>query len=397
MTEVSVWAYPWDLHDIGLDAALGRIADAGGNAVSLATSYHAGRFLQPGNPRRRVWFPQDGTVYYRSDAARWKGHEIIPLQADSVAAEGDYLAALCRAREAGGAAVSCWTVCLHNTRLGMAHPAHVMRTAHGDPVWYGLCPSSPAAQDYVVTLVREIAELYAPDRIELESADFMGFSHGYHHEKDGLGLTPDLDFLLGVCFCDHCLAAATAEGIPATQARAEVAAILDAAFAAELPLAPFPAFPSAGLATFDASPALAAYLRWRRLPVARLIERIAAVVPAPTRLLLIDFDGSWTGGVDLDLCAPHVDGVLYCAYLAAPARIPALLGPVRDRIGPAKSLIAGFQLFHPNVRDRADLGTRVAAAAPFADGFNFYNLGLVPPARLDWIRTALPAGSGPPR
>ena len=71
--EVSVWSYPWDLHDLGLDAALGRLAAQGVNTVSLATSYHAGRFLQPGNPRRRVWFPQDGTVYYTVDPARWAG------------------------------------------------------------------------------------------------------------------------------------------------------------------------------------------------------------------------------------------------------------------------------------------------------------------------------------
>ena len=50
-----------------------RLADAGANMVSLAASYHAGRFLQPGNPRRRVYFPQDGTVYWRLDPARWAG------------------------------------------------------------------------------------------------------------------------------------------------------------------------------------------------------------------------------------------------------------------------------------------------------------------------------------
>ena len=63
----SVWAYPWDLHDIGLDRALGLLADQGVTMVSLATSYHAGRFLQPGNPKRRVYFPEDGTVYYQPD------------------------------------------------------------------------------------------------------------------------------------------------------------------------------------------------------------------------------------------------------------------------------------------------------------------------------------------
>ena len=29
MTDISIWAYPWDLHDIGLDQAIARIRDAG--------------------------------------------------------------------------------------------------------------------------------------------------------------------------------------------------------------------------------------------------------------------------------------------------------------------------------------------------------------------------------
>ena len=313
MRRVSVWAYPWDLHDIGLDAALDRITQAGGNCVSLATSYHAGRFLQPGNPRRRVYFPQDGTVYYRVDPARWQGQEIRALQAEIVATEGDTLAALVDRRDRGGPQVSCWTVCLHNTRLGMAHPGHVMRTAHGDPHLYALCPSSPAARAYVTTLVREVAEVYAPDRIELESPDFMGFSHGFHHEKDGLGLLPEEDFLLGLCFCDHCRRDATAAGIPFEQARLRVVALLDAAFARDLPQRSFPDFPARGLAAFDGEPALAAFLHWRPGQVTALVAAVAAVVPPATELAVIDQDGSWTGGLDITALAPLVGSVLYCA------------------------------------------------------------------------------------
>ena len=183
MTEVSVWAYPWDLHDLGVEETAATLASVGANMISLATSYHAGRFLQPGNPKRRVYFPQDGTVYYQLDPARWSRSEIVPLQADIVHSEGDQLAALVALRDKGGPGISCWTVCLHNTRLGRMHPEHAVRTAHGDAHYFGLCPSSPAARSYVVGLVREIAERYRPDRIELESPDFMGFSHGYHHEK----------------------------------------------------------------------------------------------------------------------------------------------------------------------------------------------------------------------
>lgn len=383
---VSVWAYPWDLHDIGPDRALGRLAEQGVTMVSLATSYHAGRFLQPGNPRRRVYFPEDGTVYYPPDPARWAGHTITPLQAAIVGVEGDMLAALIRRRDAGGLGVSCWTVCLHNTRLGQAHPDHCLRTAHGDAQIFGLCPASPAARAYVTGLVAEISHRYHPDRIELESPDYMGFAHGFHHEKDGLGLLDEDTFLLGLCFCAHCNATARAAGVDFEAARLTVASLLDAAFARELPQRQFPDFPALGLDAFRNYPELLAYLEWRTSPVTLLIAEAKAACHPDTALLLIDAVGTWASGIDLAAVIPHLDGILHCAYFTPPGDIAGLMARTRAAIGPDKTLIAGFQLFQPEVRDAADLAARVAATTGPVDGLNFYNLGLVPPKRLGWIR-----------
>ena len=388
----SVWAYPWDLADIGLDRALGLMADQGVTMVSLATSYHAGRFLQPGNPRRRVYFPQDGTVYYRPDPARWLGQVIQPLQACSVAQDGDLLAELIHRRDAGGMGVSCWTVCLHNTRLGQAHPEHCLRTAHGDAQIYGLCPSSPAARAYVTGLVAEISHRYHPDRIELESPDYMGFAHGFHHEKDGLGLLEEDIFLLGLCFCRHCRAAAEAADVDFEVARHTVVTLLDAAFDRALPRPQFPDFRAAGLRVFGAYPALMDYLGWRSTPVTSLIAGAKAACHKDTALLLIDAAGTWASGIDLAAVVPHLDGILHCAYTTPLADIAGEMAGARAVLGPGKALIAGFSLCHPLVRDADDLRGRVAAARPHVDGFNFYNLGLVPAARLPWIGDALAVG-----
>ena len=387
----SIWAYPWDLHDLGPAAALASITAAGANCVSLATSYHAGRFLQPGNPRRRTYFPEDGTVYYRPDPGRWSDAEIVPRAAAAVESEGDMLAGLIAAREAGGPAVSCWTVCLHNTRLGMAHPGHVLRDAFGDPAVYGLCPSSEAARDYVAGMVAEITHRHHPDRIELESPDFMGFAHGFHHEKDGLGLLAEETFLLGVCFCDHCAARASTAGIDARAARREVATHLQAAFERELPAARFSDFPDAGLAAFDRLPALADYLRWRTRSVTSLIARIRDAAHPDTQILLIDSEASWQGGVDRKEAAAACDGLLYCAYFTPAEKVQGEIGAARGALEPGATLIAGFQMFHPEVADADDQIARAKAAAPHVDGLNFYNLGLVPRARLDWMRRAIAA------
>ena len=172
-------------------------------------------------------------------------------------------------------------------------------------------------------------------------------------------------------------------------ARAAVVDLLDAAFARELPRAQFPDFPALGIAAFAKIPALHDFLRWRSEPVTSLMAEVKAVVPPDVRLLLIDYEGSWWGGVDVTAIAPHVDGLLHCAYFTPVGRIAGLMAEARRVIGPQKTLIAGFRLFHPNVADGADLEARVTAAKAYADGFNFYTLGMVPPKRLDWIRTAV--------
>ena len=120
--QLSMWSYPWDLEDLGLDFALGELRDTAGlNTISLATSYHAGRFLQPRSPVRKAYFPEDGTIYFKPNAERWADVAMGPRSPRSSSAR-DILGELVERRDAGGMAVSCWTVCLHNTRLGMAYP-----------------------------------------------------------------------------------------------------------------------------------------------------------------------------------------------------------------------------------------------------------------------------------
>ena len=140
---LSMWTYPWDLEDLGLDAAIAELSgEARLNTISLATAYHAGRFLQARSPVRRAYFPEDGTIYFKPTPRRWEGLKIAPKVA-SIVERRDILGELVARRDAGGMRVSCWTVCLHNTRIGMLHPEVVTRNAFGDANSYNLCPSHP--------------------------------------------------------------------------------------------------------------------------------------------------------------------------------------------------------------------------------------------------------------
>ncbi|TJV02168.1 MAG: hypothetical protein E5Y35_28585, partial [Mesorhizobium sp.] len=313
--QLSMWTYPWDIQDLGLETVERDIVQrAGLNMISLATSYHAGRFLQPRSPRRKAYFPEDGTIYFKPSAARWADLAIQPKVADVISEGGDVLGQLVRRREQGGPGVSCWTVCLHNTRLGMLHPEAVTRNAFGDPNYYNLCPSHPDARAYVRALVADISHGYKPDRIELESPSFMGFAHEYHHEKDGVGLTPEEDFLLSLCFCPSCVDRAAKAGVNAEPARALVRQWIVETCERAVPERRFPSFPASGLEVFGPWPELHAYLVWRFEPVTSLIAELREVAHPVTKVLIIDLKEGWLGGCDLAAVGKVCDGAILCAY-----------------------------------------------------------------------------------
>ncbi len=392
---LSMWTYPWDIQDLSFERT---IADLRGraslNTISLATSYHAGRFLQPRSPKRKAYFPEDGTIYFKPTAARWADQAIQPQVARVIEEGGDVLGELVRRRDAGGMRVSCWTVCLHNTRLGLLHPAAVTRNAFGDPNRYNLCPSHPDARSYVRTLVADVTARYRPDAVELESPSFMGFAHGFHHEKDGVGLLPEDNFLLSLCFCPSCIAPAAAAGVDGEAARSTVKRWIVETCERATPAARWPHFAAAGLEVFKPYPEVEAFLRWRFEPVTSLIGEIRAEADPATKIYLIDLEDGWLGGCDTAATAAACDGLILCAYDMRPEEVSALIRFGREAVGPDRFLGAGFRVFYPEVPGLEQLALRsVAAVEAGVDGINYYNFGLIPEARLDWIGAAVAASA----
>ncbi|SER53671.1 hypothetical protein SAMN05216548_1246 [Faunimonas pinastri] len=391
---LSMWTYPWDIQDLGFDRTVADLRNrAGLNTISLATSYHAGRFLQPRSPARKAYFPEDGTIYFQPTPERWEGVTIQPVVASVISEGGDVLAELVRRRdEDGGMKVSLWTVCLHNTRIGMLHPEVVTRNAFGDPNYYNLCPSHPDARAYVMTMVADVTARYRPDAVELESPSFMGFAHEYHHEKDGVGLTPEDDFLLSLCFCDACHKRASAAGVDIAKAQATVRGWIDEMCEREVPQARWPDFPAAGLDVFKSYPEVHDFLMWRFEPVTSLVQEIRATADPASKIYVIDLKDGWLGGCDTAALAEVSDGIILCAYGMEPDAVRELISAGREAVGPEKYLGTGFRVFYPEVPDAATLATRSKAAIEAgAEGINYYNYGLIPEKRLDWVRRAVAA------
>jgi len=384
----ALYTYPWDFADEGLDSVLERVRPTGINTITLAASYHAGKFVRPHGRSGKVYFPKDGTVYFKARPERY-GH-IKPLVSPLVD-EFDGFAAL---RETAPDLQRCaWVVCLHNTPLGMQHPELTSRNAFGDPYPYSLCPAHPAVRDYVVNLCADLADRYEIDRIALETPGWLPYDHGYHHEFAMLPLDRYTKTLLALCFADATKAAAEAAEVDAARLQAKVRAMLERYFAADIavPDAMAEAWWQAEIAS---DPEWGRFLHWRCRLVADLVTDVKAALPADTSLAVLPTvqkpsAACWLEGSDFALLAAAADVLEVPAYQPSAENAYLDAWHVRARAPEARLHF----LLRPSFPDLANGAETVAAArrlkALGAEGLAFYNYGHIRLSSLGHIKGAL--------
>lgn len=194
-----MWIYLWDLVDEGHEKVLRNLSENGLTSISLATAYHAGKFLAPHNPKRKVVFLEDGTVYFRPDP---KMYGRIHPRINSLVKAGHGLEKAKKAADKFSFKTRAWVVCCHNTPLGMKYPDIASESAFGDKLYHNLCPSNDDVRRYIRSLVSDIAS-HGVDAIELEALQFQGYAHGYHHEREGIELNSAARFLWGFVSVRH--------------------------------------------------------------------------------------------------------------------------------------------------------------------------------------------------
>jgi hypothetical protein len=393
-----MWLYPWDALDEGPSQVLDAVAiRAGVDGVALAVAYHSGMFVLPHNPKRKLLYPSPG-LFFAPDLPRYAGLAIQPIVND-LAASGivENLRAETSAR---GMPLAAWVVCLHNSGLGAAYPEATMVTAFGDRHRPNLCPANPDVRAYLRAFFGDVAAR-GFDRIVVESLEYMPFEHGYHHEVIGFPLSPYASFLLGLCFCEHCLAAARADGVDATAVHRFVRDELEAVFAGNA------AAGRDGIAWPDlralAGGELGGFQDTRRRVVTSLFAEVRDAWPAqagPT-LDLCDFAPLWSlgwdgaalpSGLDLAGIAPFVDAAYPCPYFTDPVQITAAMVEYRAKAPAAWPVRPIVRAIAPQVESREALLAQMLACPPETiDGFGFYNYGFLRLPTLDWIREGLAA------
>jgi hypothetical protein len=386
-----LYVYAWDLADEGLETVLGRIRPTGINTLTLAASYHAGKFLRPHGVGGKVYFPADGTVYFQARPERY-GH-IRPL-VNPMVAEFDAFARL--EHQAPDLERVAWVVCCHNTPLGQQYPEFTSRNAFGDPYPYSLCPAHPAVRDYVVNLVADLLDRHDLAGVALETPGWLPYDHGFHHEFALVPLDRFAKSLLALCFADATCSAARAVGIDADRLQARTRELLERYLSADLALSEALAT-EWWLAEVVSDPEFAAFLHWRCRVVADLVADVRAAVPAPTRLAVIPTvqrppAAAWLEGSDLALLAGVADALEVPLYQPSAEEAWLSAWDARRRAGDAAALNFILRPSFPDLANGAETVAAVRRLEPLRPaGIAFYNYGHLRLASLDHVTAALAA------
>ncbi len=387
MTWRSIFAYAWDLAERGTSEAVESFLDLGLDTVTVAASYHSGKFLRP-RGRGKIAFPEGGTVYFRHDPARYGA---LAPRANGLLAERDVLREAC---ERGDIAVNAWLVLLHNSRLGSLHPEACVSNAFGDRLIYSLCPSAPEAREYAVALAGDVSDSYPLRGMSLETPGFLPPVHGYHHEFAMVRPNRWLDNLLGLCFCDRCIVRARDSGVDGTALRDRVADDITGFLAGDVdyPEDMAEAFWAADLAT---DRAFSAYVAMRCDTVTSLVREIREAVRSDVALAVIPSvarptAGAWYEGSDLRSLAEVAGCLEACFYEASVDRVAADLADVRRRLGGCERLCGILRPSWPDL----DSGEEVREAVRLLEregvrGISFYNWGFLRSRNLRFLREAL--------
>jgi hypothetical protein len=395
----SAYLFAEDVVDESLSVVVDRLRGAGLDSATLAAAYHHSRDVFPHGVHRKVQHLQGGVVYFHPDLSRYGA--IKPVVADCCSSS-DVLALL-----SARMPCSAWLVVLHNSRLAEQHPDCAPETAFGDRLLDGLCPANPDARAYAVALASDLAR-YHLQAIKLEAVHYMGFDHGGHHERSFVPLSPDIRFLLGLCFCPSCVAAASDFDVDVPRLRALVVARIQAVFDR--------ASASAETRETDLDDdamrsLLGGYVAARERVVTSLVAQIAdaihAVAPA-TRVVYLDPCGAtlgyasgrpstqqtavsigWRDGINVTSLSKVADGIGLLGYFQDASRFQRELGGYLDLVS-AERLEVILRPMPPDITSASALRERAALLRQHGIGeTSFYHYGFMRLENLEWIRQAL--------
>lgn len=241
---------------------------------------------------------------------------------------------------------------------------------------------------YLVALLTDVVTRAAVAAVELESPDYLGFAHNFHHEIIGVPLDEAQHRLLGLSFNPAELDRARAEGIDGEGLRRRVADALTAIWTAT------PAG-DAGARQLLESAELGAYRALRERIVAELLaaarDAVHAASPRTEVRLFAPAAARDDSGLTYDALPALAGGVL-TGYAPSDEAARRRASELRAVAG-GKPVYGMVRAIAPDTTDPAEIAPRVAAwREGGVAGIDFYNYGLMTLPTLDAIGAALRQG-----
>ncbi|MCY3789351.1 MAG: hypothetical protein OXH63_11250, partial [Gemmatimonadetes bacterium] len=304
MIHTTMWTYPWDVIDEGVDRVLGSLKEEVGlDAISLSTVYHTYDELRTHMPGKKLFSGYEDAIYFQPQSELYQGTKIKP-NVHPMAKDQDpvrIIAEACRARDLE---LISWTVPLHNHYMARQQPDCALLGVFGDRYPGCLCPANPEVREYVLGLSLDLATNCGVQMIEYESLHYMSFGMFRNHAKVGVELGAVGSLLMSLCFCDGCTQRAVDRGMDVGELKGKVEKWLLDIFE-EGP-------PERGVEEFVADePLVHEYVKMRADTVTSLATKVKEAVKIPVSFLYM---GNYhNNGIDREPIEKHVDrGNVFC-------------------------------------------------------------------------------------
>ena len=365
--ETRLWAYPWDIARLGIDEAVRRVVDAEIDVVSLATVYHSGQVLSlVGGPPQWVFQSEGPLVDVRE--SNWQ-------QGNLTFSPRDVVMDLSKALRQAGVGLRGWTIVNHDKR-GWAPSMN----CYGQAMPHAACPV--ANRERAIQLAESLGELGVFDGLDLESVGFTSALHGAHHEITGIQITPLRQLLLSFCACDACRDYFTGhlDWVALRQTMQQRLARTLADEACDDGIAEVTQF----LAEY---PLVARYVASRDRLLAQLVAQMGSAAGIPVAPILMAYERraelSWIEGLTAD---PRLGSLIALGY-GDVQMITSDLAWLRRQGWDLERVVLGQSLLPAVAADYGAAEARIQAALELGvRQFSFYNLGLLPPQRWQWLR-----------
>lgn len=384
-----MYVHPWDIADEGSDKLLSSLAQTGIEFINLAVSYHSGRFFLPHNPKRKIYYADEGVIYFNPGKDDFRNSRLKPVKS-SCYATMDILKESVNAAKDYGITVNAWTICLHNCKFAFDYPDLAVENMYGEKDMNSLCPLKQDSRNYVKSLIMSLSTGYDIGEIELESAFFpSAFIHGAHHEVIGVRITPVMSYLLSTCFCQDCISSARSKGIDLNDSRKHAISYIHDRILSMRNINSPDDVANPDIYHSLIQEGFEDIITFKNtIGKDLLLEYSETAIEAGTNISIVGTSRGLAGsGVDLEIPSGSIKGLDLVAYYQDISEINKDVSLVRSKVPSNVSVRTGINLTYPYAYNATRLlGSVEAALSAGSSSIIFYNYGWATKSIIEELR-----------